>query len=63
MSGSLLLMPLGRQEKNISVWRDLAIFDHWVGGFTVKNYGNTAKHNIFRQTQFDNIFLDLWKFA
>ncbi len=36
------LMPLGRQERNGRVWRDLAISNHWVGGFTLKNYGNTV---------------------
>ncbi len=35
---------LGRQERNGRVWRDLAIFNHWVGRFVLKNYGNTGFH-------------------
>ncbi len=28
--------------KNGIVWLDLAVFNYWVGGFILKNYGNTA---------------------
>ncbi len=33
---------VGEAEKKMVECRDLAIFNHPVGGFTLKNYGNTV---------------------
>ncbi len=64
MSDTLLLMLLGRQEKNGRVWRDLAIFNHWVGGFALKNYGNTERQfhlwcDEIRRTTSDSVYVKI----